>query len=1007
MKQVHTFIVLFSLIGITNAQWEKHPIVPSDFQDTEAPLWHDLNNDGLDDLLGYDDDISTFFWRRNDGTKLLNPVAINDGNKPLYNSIFTTGDWNNDGHIDIVAQLSTSNSFTIDALLLLNNGDGTFIESEFSFISEQFFGEISHFGDFNNDGIGDIIIEHSFDYYVYINTNGTLQSINYNLNTSSILSTQIYTIDIDGDGLIEILEIDKEFEIQIHEWNADTFQITQSIPAPYPGNPTYSINDRIEFKDLDFDGDLDIVRSIQDLEIVIVGDVGNVIPKSRYLYQHIQGENGIFITESTYISQATGEFFAYTILANKLNEKCSLIIFDADNYTEFSFSNGDFEFDFSTQHAIPETSIGILSSQCLFSTAEENITTLNTNTFTINVGFRSLIPEEIWQWENCLNCNDLSNFEDVAPADIDNDGDLDFIIVDPNNKYQVAIIKNHLSGCDFDSIIPILGQFFNTTTLQVETADLDDDNDLDIIIKSGIDEAEIYTLTNEGNDNFSNPTLLTTIPHGMDLYVEDLYNDGFAEIIIHTGMFSFTSQDPNTFTTTILNNINGIDNHIRDLIMNPTVGGQIEFEDMDEDGDKDMILYNDDPFNESISIFNNDGSSLNETQFHNDFLDMYGMDVFDIDKDGFPDILAFHDGISNNNISTLYQYTNIESKVEFSNPIFLFENIDRYQHLGIHNPDNSIGFVSKTGFANKGVLVYYDEGGVLDTLDHLNPENYFLADLNNDGFEDIVAADEKGGFNFYTQGDINCNTPCLPDTEGFLFFENCGSQEYFLIETLDGVILDPYFDQGVNFNISDGQYVNFSFTDFDIETPCENVRTVLIRCIEEVIHVPLLEDYDWVQDIIDNASGCCEIEKIEALFDINNRYIYISPRSDCPQFAERLYNEDGELLCMEPEDFIGECIDAFGLDMLENTILYQCNPVANQNTFDESLIEIFPNPSHQIFNINTEFQGKLKLYNAQGKYLYKYNNIPFSINLENLDQGLYFLSFENEKFQLTKKIIKL
>ena len=58
--------------------------------------------------------------------------------------------------------------------------------------------------------------------------------------------------------------------------------------------------------------------------------------------------------------------------------------------------------------------------------------------------------------------------------------------------------------------------------------------------------------------------------------------------------------------------------------------------------------------------------------------------------------------------------------------------------------------------------------------------------------------------------------------------------------------------------------------------------------------------------------------------------------------------------------FIREYVDSFGLDLLENTILHQYNPVANQNTFDESMIEIFPNSSHEHFNSRTEFQDMLK-----------------------------------------------
>ena len=1007
MKVLTSVTIFFIFSNCLYAQWEKYPIAPFDYEDTAEPQWHDINNDGLIDLLGYDEDLSILFWRENDGTQLLDSKPINDGSKIIKQSLYSTGDWNQDGYVDILAHLSSSANYEINGLLLLNDGIGNFTATEINFESEQYYGDLHQFGDFNDDGLPDLIVEHSSNYYVYLNENGTHKPYRYNYKTSNTLSTQLHLLDIDGDNKLEVLEIDKNFKINFHEWTGDTIAITKSLSVPYPGSQNHSWTRKIDFKDLDFDGDLDIVHSIQDNLLTSNGDVGNIIPRSVYVYQYIQNSGSGFSITPLHTSQATGEDFKYALLTDKLNQQVDLIMFDGSNYSESTFENGIFQLNFNSFEEIPPTSVGSLSSTCLFFSNQENLVTVSRFPYKINVGYRSLVPEENWVWENCLNCSELNAYEDIEPVDLDGDGDLDLIVSDPLNKNQLVWIENNLEGCNFGNVIPILGQNFAALSLTIESGDIDGDGDQDLVLKKDVALADIFYLLNDGQGNFSDPQFLTNVPHGVDLYLEDLYQDGFADIIIHAGEFSFTSQDPTTFKTYIFSNQGNIQNAILTEINNPTDSGQLAFTDIDNDTDLDLITYNDHPAFESISIFSNNGSSLEFNQGHEEFLDMYGMNVFDIDQDNFPDILAFHDGVSNNNISTLYHYKNNEGIIDFENPNFIFEDIDRYTHLGLHNPDNSIGFIGKTGFGSYGVLVYYDINGGKDTLDLLNPENYLLADVNNDGFDDILVGDEKGGFNFYSQGIINCSEDCTPDTEGYLYFTDCNGLEYFVIETNDGEILDPYFDEGVTFDFMDGQYVKFTFTDFEIETPCENVRTVLVQCIEETLHVPELLDYDWVQEVIAQSSGCCEIEKIEAYYNLSTRYIYITPRSDCPEFRKRLYDEDQDLLCIEPEQSTNECAAAYYLDQYEKVILYQCDPVATEEAFDESMINIFPNPSHQVFNISTDLQGSLKIFNAQGKCLSEYKNIPTAINLEHHREGLYFFSFENADKIITKKVIKL
>jgi len=74
------------------------------------------------------------------------------------------------------------------------------------------------------------------------------------------------------------------------------------------------------------------------------------------------------------------------------------------------------------------------------------------------------------------------------------------------------------------------------------------------------------------------------------------------------------------------------------------------------------------------------------------------------------------------------------------------------------------------------------------------------------------------------------------DAKGVVRYQICDEgQWYYLIETTDGEILDPYNDAfNINFDYPDGAVVNFSYQD-EFPSNCEYaVKGVQINCIEEV-----------------------------------------------------------------------------------------------------------------------------------------------------------------------------
>lgn len=70
---------------------------------------------------------------------------------------------------------------------------------------------------------------------------------------------------------------------------------------------------------------------------------------------------------------------------------------------------------------------------------------------------------------------------------------------------------------------------------------------------------------------------------------------------------------------------------------------------------------------------------------------------------------------------------------------------------------------------------------------------------------------------------------------GIVFREFCdGGQNYYLIYLLDGIVLDPYNADGVNYNYPKGATVEFGFVEED-STPCFVAdKAVTIECIREI-----------------------------------------------------------------------------------------------------------------------------------------------------------------------------
>lgn len=102
----------------------------------------------------------------------------------------------------------------------------------------------------------------------------------------------------------------------------------------------------------------------------------------------------------------------------------------------------------------------------------------------------------------------------------------------------------------------------------------------------------------------------------------------------------------------------------------------------------------------------------------------------------------------------------------------------------------------------------------------------------------------------------------------------------------------------------------------------------------------------------------------------------------------------------------------------KNGVLYLTNEILCETVtkiIDASLsndkiltdvLEIFPNPTHNIININSNKKiNKIELYDLQGKLILKENETD-QINISNLKEGVYFIKIYTNNGLQIKKIIK-
>ena len=310
----------------------------------------------------------------------------------------------------------------------------------------------------------------------------------------------------------------------------------------------------------------------------------------------------------------------------------------------------------------------------------------------------------------------------------------------------------------------------------IALGDIDDDGDLDLIVKgrtisfeTGDSELETILYVNDGNANFTE--VLNTPFRGIQFgnsEFADIDNDGDLDLLI-------TSSDnaPNRYADLYFND--GIGNFTLDTDagLQGQSSGDFAFEDIDNDGDLDLLMTGviDIPFGspqspQQVTLYLNDGSG-NFLDSNESFEALKGSSIafFDMENDGDKDVIIAGEDINGNRITNLYA----------------------------NNSNGNFSLVSNANFTG----VFVGDIAVSDTDNDGDIDVYISGQSTNGNVSELYLNDGTGNFSLLP------NTPFQPTfvgTSDFADFDYDGDMDILITGAVIGAesTSNIYQNQGNN-----------------------------------------------------------------------------------------------------------------------------------------------------------------------------------------------------------------
>ena len=329
----------------------------------------------------------------------------------------------------------------------------------------------------------------------------------------------------------------------------------------------------------------------------------------------------------------------------------------------------------------------------------------------------------------------------MAFGDIDNDGDQDLIITGKGGLIKATLYMNDGTG---NFTVATGTPFVNVFGGTVGFADVNNDNFIDLLI-TGSTSAPIRTANlylNNGNGTFSIAATPFTPSYEGDFAFEDIDNDNDIDLIL-TG---YNASDLG-FTKLYLNNGTGVFSEVTSTPFEQLKGSSVAFIDIENDGDKDVILSGTNNSNiDSTKLYVNNGNGVFTLNTASSFTGISSGDIAiaDSDNDGDMDILITG-ALTSGSITKLYTNNGTGTFSEVVGTPFIGTMISATEFADFDNDgDKDILLVGAGVFNGVAAIahIYQNQGNNTFVLSNQLIATYFasiaIADIDGDNDLDFI-----------------------------------------------------------------------------------------------------------------------------------------------------------------------------------------------------------------------------------------------------------------------------
>jgi len=336
----------------------------------------------------------------------------------------------------------------------------------------------------------------------------------------------------------------------------------------------------------------------------------------------------------------------------------------------------------------------------------------------------------------------VNNIQFSAPVDLDSDGDMDILIIDTGKG---AWLRND-GPAGFSDPITIFDMPGENADKIYPTGDLNGDGEEDIFIYSKIlnsTQSREYTLINDGSENFTISSEAQVSHLLFNVFTADMDLDGKLDLLRYT-------DDPAPAVTNQFS-------WLRNTGNGNYTGGNIIFEgyiyrnifeidDMDGDGDPDVLIFNSvNPITAGSWLENLGGGNFFPPVFHEipvSVSQVTCLKTFDMENDGDRDVLigdglgkvfvCVNDGAGN--FSTSFALTDSLGAGDYNIIAKDFDN-DGWQDV-LYMRDSYAGWFRNDGGSGAFTLQPYSFPNLPFALPY--PGGLTMSDVNSDGFDDML-----------------------------------------------------------------------------------------------------------------------------------------------------------------------------------------------------------------------------------------------------------------------------